>query len=68
MGTAPGIKLGRTDTTLDLSHMAKEAEEKKKNYEGGGGVFVPSEREGGESLCLSCLHFKVGVKDCAVAA
>jgi hypothetical protein len=26
---APGIKLGRTDTTLDLSLMAKEAGEKK---------------------------------------
>jgi hypothetical protein len=31
----PGIKLGRTDTTLDLSRMAKEAGEKKIVWRGG---------------------------------
>jgi hypothetical protein len=40
MKAAPGIKLGRTDTTLDLSRMAKEAGEKRLFGGEGGGVFI----------------------------
>jgi hypothetical protein len=40
MEVAPGIKLGRTDTTLDLSRTAKEAGEKRLFGGEEGGVFI----------------------------
>jgi hypothetical protein len=40
----PAIKLKRTDTTLDLSLMAKEAGEKESSkWEGESDVFVAGE-------------------------
>jgi hypothetical protein len=40
VGTVSVIKLKRTDTTLDLSHMAKESWGEKKKGEWGWGETV----------------------------
>ena len=45
VGTISAIKLIRTDTTLDLSLMAKEAGEEEEKVPGETGVFVGGKLE-----------------------
>lgn len=46
MGLLLAVKLDRTDTTLDLSHLAKEAEEEKRKAKGRTSTGIYSQWPG----------------------
>lgn len=61
MRAAPGIKLGRTDTTYDLSLVAEKMERKKGEISAGGkgGLYGFWERRGESCVCAVCLGRKL---------
>lgn len=59
MGAAPGIKLGRTDTTNDLSHNGKGSWRGKLGERGGRGVYIDILGEGMSQSVQGCFGWRI---------